>query len=266
MRSATVPVGGPFGDRLRLDDARPGIGVRREPVGNAPLAQGVEARQRLQEARHAGRIPAGLGGVLDAQPVGLELVVAAVLEEERAEAGVGQIAERGHAGHEDAGQQHAERAAGRARVLLRHVAGGDVAHLVAEHAGELGLVAQVREQPARDVDEAAGQRERVHGRRVDHGEGPRQVRTVRDGGDPFADAGHVALQLVVVVDAHLATDLGVATAADLDLLGLADEGDLALTGDRVGRAGGGEQGAAERRVRRPVREGAGPMTASCVAS
>ena len=99
--------------------------------------------------------------------------------------------------HEDAGQQHAECATGRARVLLRHVAGGDVAHLVAEHAGELGLVAQVREQPSGHVDESPRQREGVHGRRVDYGEGPGQVRTVRDGGDAFANAGHVALQLVV---------------------------------------------------------------------
>ena len=38
---------------------------------------------------------------------------------------------------------------------------GDVADLVAEHAGELRFVVQEREDAARYVDVAAGQRERV---------------------------------------------------------------------------------------------------------
>ena len=97
------------------------------------------------------------------------------LRNSRAEPGVGQVAERLHRGHEDADQQHRQRRPGRARVLLRHVPRGDVPHLVAEHAGQLGLVADVREQPAGDVDEAAGQGERVDGRRIEHGEGPGQV-------------------------------------------------------------------------------------------
>ena len=69
--------------------------------------------------------------------------------------------------HEDAADEHAERRAHAARVLLRRVARGDVADLVPEHADELRFVVEIRQDAARDVDEPAGQRERVDGRRID---------------------------------------------------------------------------------------------------
>ena len=72
-----------------------------------------------------------------------------------------------------------EAAAGRARVLLRGVPRRDVPDLMAQHAGQLGLVVQIRQDAARDVDEAAGQRERVDRRMIDDGERPRQVRPMR---------------------------------------------------------------------------------------
>jgi hypothetical protein len=137
------------------------------------------------------------------------------------------------------------------------VSGGNVPDFVPEHAGQFGFVAQVREQSARDVDETAGESEGVHGLIVEHGEGPWQLRPVRHAGDPFADAAHVALHLVVVVDAHLAPDLGVATPSDLDLFRFADKRDFALSGDRIRGAGRGEEGAAQREPERAVVETSG---------
>ena len=66
-----------------------------------------------------------------------------------------------------------------ARVLLRGMTRGDVADLVAEHAGQLRLVVQIRQDAARDVDVAARQREGVDRGAVDNGERPRQVGPVR---------------------------------------------------------------------------------------
>ena len=62
--------------------------------------------------------------------------------------------------------------------LLRAVARGDVADLVAQHASQFGLAVQVGHQAARDVDVAAGQREGVDLGAVEHGEAPLQLRAV----------------------------------------------------------------------------------------
>ena len=139
-------------------------------------------------------------------------------------------------GNEDARQHGAAHQRDLPRVTLGRVPRVDVADLVAEHAGHLGLGVEVREQPARDVDVAARQRERVDVGLVDDGEVPRQVRPLRRGGQPHPHAGHVLLQRRVVVHAHLGAELLVGLAADADLLALAHERELALAGHRVGGA------------------------------
>jgi len=220
-----------------LDHARPRIGMGGQPVGHAARARGIKPRQRFEEARHALRIPARLRGVLHAQAIRFEFVVPSVLEEPRAQAGGGQVAEGPQARYENARQQHADAAARRARVLLRRVPRRDVPHFMAKHASQLRFIAEVREQPARDVDVAARQGERVHGGHIDDGEGPRQCGTMRHAGDALADAAHVALQLVIGVDAHLAANLAVALTPQGNLFGLADERHLAAAGHGIGRAG-----------------------------
>ena len=67
----------------------------------------------------------------------------------------------------------------RARVLLRRVPRGHMGDLMAQHAGQLRLVVEIRQDAARDVDEAAGQRKRVDRRVIDNRERPRQIRPVR---------------------------------------------------------------------------------------
>ena len=121
------------------------------------------------------------------------------------------------------------------------MARGDVADLVAEHAGQLGLVVQIREKAARHIDVSAGQRERVDRGAVDDGERPRQVGAMRVARELLADLVDVALQVRIVVDAHLPADLGVLLLADRELLGLAEERHLLLAGDRVRRARRGDR-------------------------
>ena len=121
-------------------------------------------------------IPSGLGRVLHAQPVGLQLVVASVLQEEHAQRGLGGALQRPRLGNEDAEQRETDAGARRLRVLLRRVARRDVTDLVAEHAGKLRLVVEKRQDAARHVDVAAGKREGVDRGLVHDREVPRQLR------------------------------------------------------------------------------------------
>src|SRR3546814_5602371 len=67
----------------------------------------------------------------------------------------------------------------RLAVALRRVARRHMADLVAQHAGHLSLVLGKGEQAAGDVDVAARQREGIHHRGVENGEGEIQVRALR---------------------------------------------------------------------------------------
>ena len=68
---------------------------------------------------------------------------------------------------------------------------GDVADLVADHAGQVGLAVEVGHDAARDVHIAAGQRKGVDLGAVEHREGPRQVGPLRLARQAQADVGHV---------------------------------------------------------------------------
>ena len=97
--------------RHRLGLARraiPGSGCVDSQLGTP---RSLSASTRASVARNRGTpvgILAGAGSVLDAEPIGFELVVAAVLEEQHAEAGRAEIGERLRARHEDAEDRQAE--------------------------------------------------------------------------------------------------------------------------------------------------------------
>ena len=136
------------------------------------------------------------------------------------------------------------------RVLPHRVPSGHVADLVPEHAGQLRLVVQVRQDAARDVDEAAGQRERVDGGHVHDRELPGQVRALRRARQAQADVRHVALEALVAIARHRALHLGGGLPAHLDLLGLGHHRDLLPAGHRVGGAGGDDAAEEEGRAGR----------------
>ena len=217
--------------------------MRRRPVRHAAAgaARFVEPRQRVQQARHALRRPAVRRDVADAELIGLELGAAAVLEEQQTQRDARRLSERLRLGHEN--PEHGESAAGECLVRcgFRGVTRVDMADLVAEHGRHLRFVAEERHDAARQIDVAAGQRERVDRGFVHDGERPRQVGPFRRLRELAPDAFDVALQRRVLIDAHRLADFGVVLPAELDLLGFRHENQLAPPCGRIRRAGD-EQG------------------------
>ncbi len=213
--------------------------MRGQPVGNPPPAavRLVQPRERAQHPSNAGRVPSRGRGVLHAQPVGLQLVVASVLQEHDAKRGLGEVLEGARLRHEDAQQGDAKPRGCGLGVALRRMSGGDVPDLMPEHAGKLRLVAQVRKDAAREIDVAPRQGEGVDCRLVDNREAPGQPGPLRCLCQPQADIRHVPLQLRIVVQPHLAADFPVVLLAELDLLRLAHERELPLAGGGVGGTG-----------------------------
>ena len=213
--------------------------MRREPVGDAaPVRRLVQPRQRRQHVGDAVRIPSLLGRVAHAQPIRFDFVVSAVFQEEDAQRRAAEARERIRRRHEDAEREQAQLSGRLLRVLPHAVARGDVADLVAQDAGQLRLVVEIRQDAARDVDVAAWQRKRVHGGGIDDGELPRQPWALGGAGQPHADVRDVALQPVVLVGRHLALDFSRSLTPELQLLLLGHQRDFLLAGGRVGGAGG----------------------------
>jgi hypothetical protein len=193
----------------------------------------AHAPQHDVGGRNLARVVARLGGVVHAQLVGLGLVVAAVLEEQQSERLLRQPA----VALEAVGQhgRHAETEARELllRDLLRAVAGGDVAHLVAQHARKLRFGVEVSENAARDVDVPPRHGEGVHGRVVEQSEVPVELRDVRCRSHLPPNAVHVGREPGVVVSAVLPQDGLVALTADLQLLLLGHQRQFALARDRI---------------------------------
>ena len=185
------------------------------PRGQASV-RGAEALEGAEELGHLRGVVAQLGGVLHPQLIALSLVVPTVLEQHELGRGRGEPGVLGEGVAQDRTQaeSHADQS------LLG----------VALHA-------------ARDVDIAARQGEGVDDGVVQEPELEVEIRAVADGDHGLADLGDVGLQSRVLVGSVLAHDGGVAAGAELDLLGLGHEGELALPGDRIdGATGGGKEG------------------------
>ena len=73
-----------------------------------------------------------------------------------------------------------------------------MADLVAEHADQLCFVVEVWKDAARDVNVAAGKRERIDSRRIQHRKAPRQIRPLRSLRELHAQVLHVPLQVVIL--------------------------------------------------------------------
>ena len=234
--------------RLDFLDALQRFGMGGQPVGHAfAVACGlVQPAQCRQHPRNTFRIPSTARLIPHAQPVCLQLVVAAILQEKQPQCLFRDLSERACRRDKDAETTEKERSTNCARVLSHRVPRRDVPDLVPEHTGKLRFVIQKRQDPARDVDEAAGQRERIHCRLIHNRELPRKVRPFRELGELQADAAHVLLQRRVLVDPYLGFYLGVGFAAQGDLLGLAHQRELALAGDGVRRACRGDRRHSER--------------------
>ena len=182
-------------------------------------ARELEALLILEHLEHFGHClgpVARLGREHETEPVGLHLVLAPVALYPRARAEVGELADRAgargerRADREDVGEQPL-------RAALLRMFRGDVGDLVAEHRREFGLVVEVAQQAAMDVDEAAAGRERVDRVVVEHEElelGVRPVAVARDAG---ADLVDVVLHRLVFVETVELQDFAMRLARRLAL-------------------------------------------------
>ena len=215
---------------LRQLDALRRVGVARQEV-EAGIGRAGDAAQvavgghRLQEARRRERIVAGAARGLDADRVGLELLVARELREPELAAdqrrlGARRFAE--HVGHDLGG----EFLLGLQLLALQAVIGGDVAHLVGDHRRQLGRIIGQRQQPARHVEIAAGQREGVDVRRVEDGDAVGLRRIAGHQRQIADDLGHHALELGVGIFAAIGRK-------DARMLAPGELGELVVLGDIV---------------------------------
>ena len=109
--------------------------------------------QLVDQAGHGVAAIAGAHEQRQADPVGLEFLLARVAPERQQTVARHRAADRDRSGHDrglDGGIEHALAGAG----ALGGVALGEVAHLVAESGGKLGLVVEHGEKPAGDEDVA----------------------------------------------------------------------------------------------------------------
>ncbi len=211
------------------------VGMGRRPRRDPPALAlgGADPVQGHEHLRHLVRVVAVARHVAQAELVRLGLVVPAELEEHQLEALHREPGVRTEVLARDHRHPEAEVGELRGAHLLHRVARRDVADLVAEHRGQLGLGVEVGEDAAGDEDRPAGQGEGVDHRVVHHREGPRQVGLLRCRGQAVADARHILLQLGVVVPSQLGDGVGGLLLAERDLLLLADQRKLALAGCRV---------------------------------
>ena len=170
---------------------------------------------------------------MDAQAVGLVLVVPAEFKEQNLEPDHGERRDFGDvlvqgAGHENPAQ-HEE--------LAAHGPGGvtgvDVAQLVADDGGQGGLVVHDGQHAPGDIDVSARSGEGVDHRGVQDGEVVGKIGAVGDGDHLAADGFDVGVERLVVVDAVFLPDADVRLLPHLDFHRFRDDVEFLLAGDGV---------------------------------
>ena len=125
--------------------------------------------------------------------------------------------------------------------LLKHLEpmpGGDMRDFVAQDDRELRLILALRQEPARDENEATRDGKRVQDVRVDNREIIRKLGTVRLFGNALANLVQINLPIQVFIDAVFFDDLHFRFFPDLNFSFLGDELHLAVLGDQILSAGG----------------------------
>jgi len=168
--------------------------------------------------------------------IGLQLVSAAVLQEQHAKTLFRELSEWACAGNEDAERNQSDRSTDGTRVLLRRVPCGHVPGLMPEHTGELRFVVEEWKDAARDVNVAARKREGVDRRHIHNRVVPRQIWPFGKLRQFQADAADVFLEIGIVVESHLLLHLRVGFLTCGNLLRLAHQVELTLARGRIGRA------------------------------
>ena len=211
--------------------------VAREPVGQGTLPFQLRGPSEGREhIRHLAHVIASVAGVAEAELVGLPFRVAPIAQKQQLHAGAKGLAHR-----LDLGEQRASQAKAELRQLLPRdhghgVTRRDVADFVAQDGCEFGLGIEEGHEPARDEDEPAGECEGVRGGVIHYGKGPGQFGTFRSTRQLQTHPAHVTLHGRVVHQANGVAHLDGRLLTHRDFLGFGDQGQLSLTGDRIGRA------------------------------
>ena len=247
------------GGALRsLNGARVRCRVRREQAVIDPRlapfrARAIElealtAAEHLEHFAHRLRTISGLGRILQADPIRLEFVLAAIALDPRAGTDVGEIC-HGARARDHGGGRREDRGGDAAALTLRRMLHRHVRDLVPEHGGEFCFRVQIGQQATMHVDVAAAGGERVDGVIVHHHELELGIRHVALARDALADFADVILHGLVFVDAIGLDDLLVRLATGFRLaLHRAGHGGAGLAGAGCAGAGlGGRFGAREQR-------------------
>ena len=216
----------------------PRIGMRGSPLRNG--AATLDSRnlvENVEHGRHLVGVVTFLDHVAKAEVVGLPLVIAAKLHEHQLKSGPGEVPVLRRLRAEDHRDAESEPGELLLADLLYGMARGDMADLVAEHRSHLRFVVEVGENPAGEKDGASRQGEGVDHRVIHDRERPGEIGALRIGSEPLTDRIDVILERLVLNQAHFLRHLLGGLLPHLDFLGLADHRELALTRDRIRRAG-----------------------------
>ena len=171
------------------------IGVGRCPFGNAgivaaldPRIERVLHRQALQDGCHRARIIARLVEIADTEFVGFEFLRTREFQRQQLrtlQCGLADLLPKPAIAEQDARQDGTccakQRIALRGGLAALRMARGDMADLVPEHAGQFGFIVHQRDQLARRVDIATGDRESVVHRAVEQRNRERFARIAKPG-------------------------------------------------------------------------------------
>ena len=236
-------------------------GVRRQPVallgsraafgGSQVGGKALLVFQHRDHVNHVAGVVVGARQIFRTQPVGLQLLVAAigcdvarrhVLRHPPRQL-TGPRYAVGFCHHtQDAGRKHTQPRRLLTGGALRTVAGGDVANLMPHDTGQIGLAFHVGHDAARHIHIAAGQRKGIDLGAVQHREMPLQLLAVRLRRQTLAQVVDIGLHRLAAVSAvllqHPLVRLG--PFGDFGLLG--HHRALTLARDRIHRGGaaGGE--------------------------
>ena len=188
------------------------------------LLRWIDALERLEEVDHIDRRVARRGEDLRSPNVRLRLDVAAVLQEQRIETETtDRIDDLRRSRTDFSAEKSAENTdAGLCEVGLRRlmcpVPQRDMGNLVRHDAGDFALIACIVENAAIDVDEPAGERERINIRRIHHSEAILKLRAARVRRKSLSDRVHICSHLRIIENWQLLLGLSRRLLADLDVV------------------------------------------------
>ena len=210
------------------------IGMRLKPSRNRLPAAGCgKTGKDIEEVTDLPRIPCRARRILDAEPVGFALVIAAETEKEHAERALRQISELPERGRQDTADAQTNLCELAAGDLLNRMPCGHMSDFMTHDARQLRFISQIGKDSARQINVSSWNGERVYHGRVHHREVPLQIRAMRHRYKLASHRLHVSLQRGVVHGAVLLAHLRIRLLAHRNFLAFGNQNDLPPAGDGI---------------------------------